>query len=223
MIEFLLKILVAYLLGSVMGGLVAGTLRGVDIRQQGSGNAGTTNALRTQGLLFGLLVFVIDVGKGLLAVGWLPGFNPGTLGASLGPMPAALALGLPYACALAVVLGHVYPLYFGFRGGKGVATLLGVLAWLLPQTLLFFAVAWVLTLILTGYVGLASIIGFTAATVAVAAKTGLATVPAAFMYLVLALVLYTHRANLQRLRDGSENRFDKAMLLRRRQRRDRAA
>ncbi|HXG29346.1 MAG TPA: glycerol-3-phosphate 1-O-acyltransferase PlsY [Nevskiales bacterium] len=215
MIEFLLKIAVAYLLGSVMGGLVVGALRGVDIRQQGSGNAGATNALRTQGPLFGLGVFVIDVGKGLLAVGWLPGFNLGTLGASLGPMPAVLALGLPYACALAVVLGHVYPLYFGFRGGKGVATLLGVLAWLLPQTLPFFAIAWVLTLMLTGYVGLASIIGFSAATVAVAAKTGLATVPAGFMYLVLALVLYTHRANLQRLRDGSESRFEKAMLLRR--------
>lgn len=215
MIEALLKILFSYLLGSVMGGMVVGALRGVDIRSQGSGNVGATNALRTQGLLFGLLVFVIDIGKGLLAVGWLPGFNLSELGLPGAPLPAALALGLPYACGLAVVLGHVYPLYYGFRGGKGVATLLGVLAWLLPQTLPFFAIAWLLALILTGYVGLASMLGFSAATVAVAAKTGLLTVPAAFMYGLLALVLYTHRANLQRLRDGSEHRFEKAMLLRR--------
>lgn len=216
MTEALIKIFISYLLGSAMGGLIVGLLRGVDIRTQGSGNAGATNALRTQGVIFALLVFVIDIGKGLLAVAWLPGFN---LPVVSGPMPAVIALALPYACGLAVVLGHVYPLYFGFRGGKGVATLLGVIACLLPATLTFFAVAWVMTLVLTGYVGLASILGFTAATVAVAAKTGIFTVPAAFMYAVLALVLYTHRANLQRLRDGSEHRFDKAMLLRQRRKR----
>ncbi len=216
MIEALLKIFISYLLGSLMGGLLVGRLRGVDIRTQGSGNAGATNALRTQGIVFGLLVFVIDIGKGVLATAWLPGFNLSVPGLVITPMPSVLALGLPYACGLAVVLGHVYPLYFGFRGGKGVATLLGVIACLLPHTLPFFAVAWVLTLVLTGYVGLASILGFTAATVAVAAKTGMFTVPAAFMYAVLALVLYTHRANLQRLRDGSEHQFQKAMLLHRR-------
>jgi glycerol-3-phosphate acyltransferase PlsY len=220
MVEALIKILVAYLLGSVMGGLVVGRLRGVDIRTQGSGNAGATNALRTQGIVFALLVFVIDIGKGVLAATWLPGFNPSVAGIALAPMPAFVALGLPYACGLAVVLGHIYPRYFGFRGGKGVATLLGVIACLLPATLPFFAVAWVLTLLLTGYVGLASILGFTAATVAVAAKVGIVTVPAAFMYALLGLVLYTHRANLQRLRDGSEHRFQKAMLLRRRKSRD---
>lgn len=215
MIEVLIKIVVSYLMGSIMGGLVVGKLRGVDIRTQGSGNAGATNALRTQGLVFGLLVFVIDIGKGLLAAAWLPGFQLSTLGIATAPMSAALALGLPYACGFAVVLGHVYPLYFGFRGGKGVATLLGVLACLMLQSLPFFAIAWLLTLLLTGYVGLASILGFTAATVAVAAKIGMFTVPAAFMYALLALVLYTHRVNVQRLRDGSEHRFAKAMLLHR--------
>lgn len=215
MIEAVLKIAISYLLGSIMGGLVLGCLRGVDIRRQGSGNAGATNALRTLGPVFALLVFVIDVGKGLLAVAWLPGFDPGMLALPITEPSAALAQGLPYACGLAVVLGHVYPLYYGFRGGKGVATLLGVVAWLVPQSLLFFAVAWLLTLILTGYVGMASLLGFTAATVAVSARTGLLTVPSIFMYLLLALMLYTHRANLQRLRDGSENRFDKIMLLRR--------
>jgi len=212
MTEFVLKVLVAYLLGSIMGGLVIGRLRGVDIRKQGSGNAGATNALRTQGIVFGLLVFIIDIGKGLVAVAWLPGVSlPG-----LPLMPDALARILPYACAVAVMLGHIYPLYFGFRGGKGVATLLGVLAWLLPQTLPFFAIAWLLTLVLTGYVGLASILGFGAAVVAMAARAGMFAEPAVFLYVVLVLVLYTHRANIQRLRDGSEHRFEKAMLWRRR-------
>lgn len=215
MIEFVLKLLVSYLFGSIMGGLVVGKLRGVDIRTQGSGNAGATNALRTQGIVFAVLVFVIDIGKGLLAVAWLPGLNLGGLGLTLPPMPVALALGLPYACGLVVVLGHIYPVFFGFRGGKGVATLLGVVAYLMPQSLPFFAIAWLMTLLLTGYVGLASILGFTAATVAVAAKLGMLTVPAGFMYALLTLVLYTHRVNLQRLRDGSENRFEKVMLLRR--------
>ncbi|MGH8454859.1 MAG: glycerol-3-phosphate 1-O-acyltransferase PlsY [Nevskiales bacterium] len=219
MVEVPIKILVSYLLGSVMGGLVVGALRGVDIRTQGSGNVGATNALRTQGAVFGVLVFVIDIGKGLLAAAWLPGFSFSDLGITTAPLPAVFALGLPYACGLAVVLGHVYPLYFGFRGGKGVATLLGVIACLQPATLPFFAIAWVLTLLLTGYVGLASILGFTATTVAVAAKMGIFTVPAAFMYALLTLVLYTHRANLQRLRDGSEHRFEKAMLLRRNRKR----
>ncbi len=215
MIEVLIKILLSYLLGSIMGGLVVGRLRGVDIRTQGSGNAGATNALRTQGVVFGLLVFVIDIGKGLLAVAWLPYVSPGLLHITTAPLPAAVALGLPYACGLAAVLGHIYPLYFGFRGGKGVATLLGVIAYLLPVTIPFFVIAWIVTLVLTGYVGLASILGFTAATVATAAKVGMFTVPATFMYALLALVLYTHRANLQRLRDGSESRFQKVMLLNR--------
>jgi acyl phosphate:glycerol-3-phosphate acyltransferase len=219
MIEALIKVLASYLLGSVMGGLVVGRLRGVDIRTQGSGNVGATNALRTQGVVFGVLVFVIDIGKGLLAATWLPGFSFSVLGLQFGVMPDLLAQNLAYACGLAVVLGHVYPLYFRFRGGKGVATLLGVIACLLPATLPFFAVAWVMTLLLTGYVGLASILGFTATTVAVAARIGMFTVPAAFMYALLALVLYTHRANLQRLRDGSEHRFEKAMLLRRNRKR----
>lgn len=218
MTEALIKILLAYGLGSLMGGLIVGLLRGVDIRRLGSGNAGATNALRTQGWAFGLLVFVIDVGKGLIATLYLPGLSfPFSL--PFGPMSESLAHALPYVCGVAVVLGHVYPVFFGFRGGKGVATLLGVLACLLPQTLLFFAVAWVLTLVLTGYVGLASIVGFGSATVAVAARTGFITVPAIFMYSILLLVLYTHRANIQRLRDGSESRFEKIMLLRRQRQR----
>jgi glycerol-3-phosphate acyltransferase PlsY len=213
MSELVFKALIAYALGSLMGGLIVGRLRGVDLRRHGSQNAGATNAVRTMGLAFGILVFIIDVGKGVLATLWLPG--AGLAGSGLPAAGAEVAAWIPYACGISVFFGHVYPLFFGFRGGKGVATLLGVLVCLLPQAVIFFAITWLVTLVLTGYVGVASILGFLAATVAVSAKSGLMSAAAIFMYVMLALVLYTHRTNIQRLRDGSENRFSRVMLLRR--------
>jgi glycerol-3-phosphate acyltransferase PlsY len=214
MSELVFKAIFSYLLGSLMGGQIVGRLRGVDLRNVGSGNVGATNAVRALGIGFGVAVFVIDVGKGVLATLWVPGLPLADAG--LPAATPAVAAWIPYVCGLAVFVGHVYPLFFSFRGGKGVATLLGVIACLLPQTLVFFAVVWVITLILTGYVGMASILGFVAATVAVSAQGGLLAAPAVFMYVVLALVLFTHRTNIQRLRDGSESRFEKVMLLRRR-------
>lgn len=108
-----LKLLAAYLLGSASGSLLLGRARGVDIRTQGSGNAGGTNAFRTQGWRFALGVVAFDVGKGALAASFgylLPGGMPTT--------PLAQAL----ACGLAAAIGHVWPVWHGFRGGKGAAT-----------------------------------------------------------------------------------------------------
>src|SRR5262249_25969961 len=118
--DFPLKVLLAYLLGSVVGSLLVGRLRGgVDIRKLGSGNAGSTNALRTQGLAFGIWVIVIDVVKGWLAAALLPGLTiPG-----VAPAPPMTAAWLPASCAFAAIVGHVFPAWHGFRGGKGVATL----------------------------------------------------------------------------------------------------
>ena len=145
MLELGFKALGAYLLGSVIGSLLLGTLRGVDIRTQGSGNAGGTNALRTQGSgnaggtnalrtqgwAFALGVIVVDVGKALLAVGWLPGLElPG-----IGIDPAVDRAWLAVVCAAAVVFGHVYPVWYEFRGGKGAATLIGAVAVLAPMAL----------------------------------------------------------------------------------------
>src|SRR6186997_1282538 len=117
--DFVLKVLLAYLLGSVVGSLVVGRLRGgIDIRKMGSGNAGSTNALRTQGLAFGIWVIVIDVVKGVLAAAWIPRLAiPGVTAAA-----AAQAGWLPAACGFAAIVGHVFPVWHGFRGGKGVAT-----------------------------------------------------------------------------------------------------
>src|SRR5689334_24175194 len=113
--EFGLKVLLAYLLGSVVGSLVLGRLKGVDIRQMGSGNAGATNALRTQGKGFAIAVFIIDIAKGWLASGWLPGLViPGLSGAGEMP-PAGLSAWLPAACGFAAILGHCFPVWHGFR------------------------------------------------------------------------------------------------------------
>jgi acyl phosphate:glycerol-3-phosphate acyltransferase len=117
------KVLLSYLLGSIVGSLLVGRLRGgVDIRELGSGNAGGTNALRTQGKSFAIWVLVIDIAKGWLAVRLIaPWVLPG-----VAPSPPDLAVWAPAACGIAAIAGHVYPLWHGFRGGKGVATLVGV-------------------------------------------------------------------------------------------------
>src|SRR5579862_9310771 len=110
MLELGAKLLIAYLLGTLLGSLILGRLRGVDIRSMGSGNAGATNALRTQGKLFGFLVLAIDIAKGVLAVAWLPGAVLPAIGIDAGLSREWLTMG----CGLAVIVGHVYPVWFGF-------------------------------------------------------------------------------------------------------------
>lgn len=206
MIDFLIKIGLAYLLGSVIGALWVGRFLGhVDIRTMGSGNAGGTNALRTQGWLFALLVVVIDVGKGLLASAWipflkLPGVAPSTSG------------WLAVACGAAAVAGHVFPLYHGFKGGKGAATLLGALVFLSWQAAAALVIAWLLVVGLSGYVGLATM----SATVAAALYSGLSAGFSSALFVFLAVmslfIMFTHRSNIARMRSGTENRMRRLMI-----------
>lgn len=210
MIELGFKTLIAYLLGSVIGSLLLGQLKGVDIRTQGSGNAGGTNALRTQGWAFALGVIAIDVGKALIAVGWLPG-----AALPFVPVDATLARDwLAVACATAVVLGHVYPVWYQFRGGKGAATLLGAVFVLAPFALVPVVAVWLLTVMLTGFVGLGTMLG----TATLPLYFGLAMPGRAsfvlFGILMTAFIVYTHRSNLQRMRRGNENRARRLWLLR---------
>jgi glycerol-3-phosphate acyltransferase PlsY len=201
---FLAKLLAAYLLGSLSGSLILGRFRGVDIRTQGSGNAGGTNAFRTQGWRFALGVVLIDIGKGALAAGL--GFLPPAA-------PGFDALTVALACGIACAAGHVWPVFFGFRGGKGAAVFIGVLAVCLPLAIPPLLLAWLLVLTLTGYVGVATIIA------------GLSLVPVAwwlgqespatwigFAVAIAALIVFTHRSNVARLLDGSEHRFEKARI-----------
>lgn len=195
-------LLCAYVLGSASGSLLLGRLRGVDIRTLGSGNAGGTNALRTQGWRFALGTVLIDLGKGALAV-WLAQ-------AVFLPAPAWQ----PYAALLAAVAGHVWPVFHGFRGGKGAGTLVGGLILLWPVALLPLLSVWLLCLGLSGYVGLATVLA--ALSLPLAAWATAAGPPRlAFALAAAALIAFTHRGNLARLRAGNENRFEKARVLHR--------
>ena len=210
MLELGVKTLLSYLIGSIIGSLLLGRLRGIDIREQGSGNAGSTNALRTQGWKFAAGVLAFDVGKALLAVGVLPGLALPLVGydANIGREWLAIA------CAIAVVVGHVYPVWHEFRGGKGAATLLGTVAVLAPAALLPFIVVWLACVVLTGYVGLGTVLGV-ASLPLYAAYALPGDTPLLIYGVVMAVfVAYTHRANIQRMRDGTENRAQRLWLLR---------
>lgn len=212
MICFLLKTLVSYLLGSGLGSLVVGRLRGgIDIRSLGSGNPGSTNALRTQGKAFALWVLLIDIGKGWLVTGWLAS-------AQLPRIPAPEPSWRPWlgvACGLAVLLGHLYPVWFGFRGGKGVATLLGVVAGLKPWVLLPMLLTWLAVVAVTGFVGLASIASALSLAVTLLLGHLGRRVPFELFGLVAALlILFTHRTNIARMVAGTEPRARRLWLLR---------
>lgn len=205
-------LLLAYLLGSLSGSLMLGRLRGVDIRTLGSGNAGGTNAFRTQGTAFALGTIAIDIGKGALAT-WL------ALQAAQWVEPAqAQALG--WGAALAATLGHVWPLWHGFRGGKGAATAVGGVVVLWPQIAPVLLALWILALILSGYAGLSTILaGLTLAAAALLLPDAAEPLRPWVCAGIALLLLYTHRGNLQRMRAGTEARFDKARLLHRARRR----
>ena len=211
MADLLIRLLLAYLLGSLIGGYWVGRLRGgIDLRAQGSGNVGATNALRTQGRGFALAVLAVDLFKGVAAVLLVPRL-PLPLH---GPMPLS-ADWVPFLCGLAVTAGHVFPVWFGFRGGKGAATFAGVFAVLLPATLGFMLLAFAITVVLTGIVSLGTLVAATTAVLHVLWQYGVhPQPPTVFVLLAAVLVFWTHRSNIARLRRGEESRF--RSLLRRR-------
>lgn len=193
-----LVLFAAYLLGSLSGSLLLGRLRGVDIRTLGSGNAGGTNALRTQGWKFALGTVLVDIGKGVLAV-WLAWRFGGALA------------WLPYAAAGAAVLGHVYPVFHGFRGGKGAGTLVGALLLLWPLSVAVLIGTWLLVLSVGGYVGLSTILAGVAL-VPLALFTDAPPERLVFAVAAALFLVFTHRSNLARLRAGTEARFERARI-----------
>jgi glycerol-3-phosphate acyltransferase PlsY len=212
MVELGLKLTLSYLIGSVIGSLVVGYFRGgVDIRTVGSGNAGGTNALRTQGKAFAFWVMVIDIGKGILAAAVVPdldipgvGFDP--------EIDRGLVL---YGVAFAAIVGHVFPIWFGFRGGKGGATAAGLVLYLAPTVGVAVIGVWLAIVLLTGFVGLATI-SAGAAAVAVVWFTRLPDEPGLFAFAVCtaALLIYTHRGNIRRMVNGTEPRFTRPVFSR---------
>jgi len=207
--DLFFKVLLAYLLGSVVGSLVVGRLRGgVDIRKLGSGNPGSTNALRTQGLAFGIWVIVIDVIKGVLAAALIP-----ALVFPWAPAGPELSAWVAPGCALAAVVGHVFPVWHGFRGGKGVATLVGAYAGLELALLAPLVLSWLAVAVVSGFVGLSSIVAAVAMPVYLLIRDGARLTPMLFFALSCAvLVAWTHRGNVRRMRAGTEPRARKLWL-----------
>jgi acyl phosphate:glycerol-3-phosphate acyltransferase len=209
--ELLVKAVLSYLLGSIVGSLLVGRLRGgVDIRRLGSGNAGATNALRTQSKLFAFWVLLIDIGKGWIATGYLAGARiPG-----IAPAPAQWSVWTVAVCGVAVTLGHVYPLWHGFRGGKGVATVVGAVLGASPVLMVPMLVVWLLAVILFGFVGLASILGTVTFAVAAATSGVPPRLPMLFFAILsAALITFTHRGNVARMLAGTEPRARRLWLL----------
>ncbi len=200
----ILIILLAYLLGSIPFGLIVARLFGVtDIRLVGSGNIGATNVMRMTGVFPGILVTVMDIGKGTLAV-MLAGSFGGYL---LGELEY-----LKLAAGLFAILGHIFPIFLKFKGGKGINTALGVFITLLTLPTLIGIILFILSVVITKFVSLGSILGSLSLPITVfifkmlnPGQYHTVYLPVTIIFAVLAV--FTHRANIKRLINGTENRF----------------
>lgn len=188
-----LLVIFAYLLGSIPTGFIIGTLSGIDVRQAGSGNVGATNVARVIGKREGLLTLLGDVAKG---------FIPVYLSVYL-----ELELTITGVVALAAFLGHLYPLFLGFQGGKGVATALGIFLSLAPMAAVVLIFVFSFVAMVSRIVSLASLIAAGVAPVAF----WFFSYPPILVWLSLLiglLIVWRHRDNIQRLISGAEPRFD---------------
>ena len=212
MLELGVKFLLSYFIGSVMGSLLVGRLSGgVDIRTMGSGNAGGTNALRTQGWKFALGVVMIDIGKGVIGAGVVPGLDLPLVATD----PEISRTWLTLCCAAAAVIGHVWPMWHNFRGGKGAATLAGTLVILAPDLVLPVLLVWGIVLTSVGYVGFATMAAGITGPIYLA-STRLPDNQPLFIYCVTmaAYIIFSHRSNIRRMRDGTEPRHERLLLFR---------
>jgi acyl phosphate:glycerol-3-phosphate acyltransferase len=207
---YLIVAAVAYLLGSIpFGYLLVRIFRGEDIRQTGSGNIGATNVARSGAKGLGIATLVLDALKGALAV-WLAALIAASKYNFCGDFiqhPCAPALRLMASAALFAVLGHVFPVWLRFKGGKGVATALGVFCVLFPKAILVALAIFILVVAITRYVSLGSILGAIAFPVAayfMQDSDWLSLLLASGISLIIVL---KHHQNIRRLLAGTENRF----------------
>ena len=214
LVYLIILIIISYLTGSTPTSIIIGRItKNIDIREHGSGNAGGTNVFRVLGWKPALIVVIIDVFKG-----WLPAaiFAPAFYYAQIIPDLGVLQI----LCGFSAVLGHTYTIFAGFKGGKGVGTLGGTLIALFPTAFPFCLAIAVITVMLTGYVSLASILAAVSLPIfLLLLPPFFGANPAALSLMVFSLLIpwfitFTHRSNIQRLRSGEENRFEKAMIFR---------
>ncbi len=200
----LLLLIIAYLLGSIPSAVMIGKkYYGIDIREHGSKNAGSTNVLRVLGRRAALPVFALDFLKGFAAVtimGLLE-YDP--------QVTSEWVINLRIVAVFAAVLGHIFPIFAGFKGGKGVATLVGAITGIYPPAMMVCFGVWLIMLILFHYVSLASMVGGICLPIyTIISPESNQSIPFIIFSLVVAILLiWTHRKNIERLRKGEESKI----------------
>ena len=212
MVTLILILLLSYLVGSIPGSLWVGKwIYGVDLRQHGSGNPGATNAYRILGWKAGLLSTVVDMGKGFVAAGLIANLRVDALPGMLSGDKAWLLLAL--FAGIAAVIGHMFPVFARFKGGKGVNTAAGVLLAVTPLNMLFSFIAFCLVLWATRYVSVSSMVAAATYPVSLLVQKyvfGMQDIETSIIVfgVVLALaIILAHRSNIKRLLTGNENRI----------------
>ncbi|MFV1884125.1 MAG: glycerol-3-phosphate 1-O-acyltransferase PlsY [Balneola sp.] len=219
MLSTVTVILISYLLGSIPSAIWVGKIfKGVDVREHGSGNAGTTNTFRVLGVPFGITVFVMDFMKGFIPSFWLSALAFTLIDAPFnGPLAPPLwdvEAFLKISCGLFAVVGHMFPVFARFKGGKGAATACGMLFGVEPISISISAAIFVLTILVTKYVSLASILSsfFYPITLLIMRYVLGIDIDGSiiiFSMLVATGIIYRHKSNIQRLKDGTESKVGK--------------
>ena len=209
--ELIILLIISYLTGSLPTSIIISRgAKNIDIRDHGSGNAGATNVYRVLGWKYALIVLFLDIFKA-----WLPTAIYATKifqGISIPDIGFIQIL-----CGFSAVFGHTYPIFAGFKGGKGVGSLIGVLLALFPIVFPLCLFVGIIVITNTGYVSLGSIFAAISLPIIILISPGLGIITPDLSLIVFSLlvpwfVIYTHRSNISRIRNGTENRFDKAII-----------
>lgn len=197
----ILGLVLAYLIGSIPSAVWVGRkFYGIDVREYGSGNAGATNTFRVLGKKPGIAVLIMDVLKGFLAV---------KLAYIVGDYSSDSPEFIDFELALAVcgLMGHIFPVYVGFRGGKGIATMLGILIGVHPQAALVCAIVFAITLALSGYISLSSMLAGICFPIVIMVFYSTNSSINIFSLAVAVIILITHQRNIERILSGAESRI----------------
>ena len=213
--EVVTLLILSYLTGSIPTSIIVSRVaKNIDIREHGSGNAGATNVYRILGWKYALIVLSLDIFKA-----WLP--------TAIYATKIFLSISIPdigfiqILCGFSAVLGHTYPIFSGFKGGKGIGSLIGVLLALFPFAFPLCLIVAIFVVVTTGYVSLGSIFAAISLPIIILILPGLGIITpnlslVIFSLLVPWFVIFTHRSNISRIRNGTENRFDKALIIKKR-------
>ncbi len=213
--EVVTLLILSYLTGSIPTSIIVSRVaKNIDIREHGSGNAGATNVYRILGWKYALIVLSLDIFKA-----WLP--------TAIYATKIFQSISIPdigfiqILCGFSAVFGHTYPIFAGFKGGKGVGSLIGVLLALFPVVFPLCLIVAISVVVTTGYVSLGSIFAAISLPIIILILPGLGIITpnlslVIFSLLVPWFVIYTHRSNISRIRNGTENRFDKTLIFKKR-------